>query len=190
MKPTGFPGLALGLLIASVVITAGVVVFQPVLDRSEVISAEATAGVAFLAAIGAFIVSVLSLGTRSGKVLAVASGSVVLLFLVWWLSESGGPRRRPAGGAVSFPDYVPADAPNLSVDERKIVTRVEQHLEGRDGQPADARYRVAETDEGYQVDVLYVTGYDENGDPVFIAGGHCTVIVSNEGRVLKVLPGA
>jgi len=86
--------------------------------------------------------------------------------------------------------YHRADSAKLSADEAKASSIAKAHLEKSDGKPVDAYFKVTMTDAAYEVQVFYVTGYDDTGEPIFIPGGHCTVLISKQWEVTKVLPGA
>lgn len=88
------------------------------------------------------------------------------------------------------PGYVRSDDPNLAADVAKAIQTAKTHLEKLDGEPVDAMYKVTETENGFYVHVQYVTGYDDSGQPVFIPGGHCGVVISADGDVVEVNPGA
>ena len=51
-------------------------------------------------------------------------------------------------------------------------------------------FKATKTTNGFDVHVEYVTGYDISGQPIFIPGGHCNVVISDEGVVAEVQPGA
>jgi hypothetical protein len=77
---------------------------------------------------------------------------------------------KPAG----LPGYLRADDPTIGTEDAKAISIAKAHLEKTDGKPVDAYYRVTKTDDGFSVDVEYVTAYDNAGQPVFIPGGRCT----------------
>ena len=89
-----------------------------------------------------------------------------------------------------LPGYVRSDDPNLTADVAEVIQTARTHLEKTGGQPIDAMYKVTTMASGFDVHVLYVTGYDTSGQPVFIPGGHCNVVISNQGSVVEVQPGA
>jgi hypothetical protein len=93
-------------------------------------------------------------------------------------------------GKPLLPGYVRPDDPNLRADVAKAIQTAKMHLEKLDGRPLDAMYKATKTASGFEVHVEYVTGYDDSGQPVFIAGGHCNVRISAQGRVVEVQPGA
>ena len=95
----------------------------------------------------------------------------------------------PSAPAV-LPGYVRFDDPSLTADVTKAIQTAKTHLEKTAGQPVDAMYKVTKTASGFDVHVEYVTGYDNSGQPVFIPGGHCNVVISTQGSVVEVQPGA
>lgn len=74
-------------------------------------------------------------------------------------------------------------------EETKAVQIAKAHLEKEDGKRIDARYKVTRVPEGFSVHVSYVAGY-ERGQPVFMAGGFCVVLVSTQWTVVEVLSGS
>jgi hypothetical protein len=86
--------------------------------------------------------------------------------------------------------YVRLDDPSLTADVANAIQTAKTHLEKTDGQPVDAMYKVTKTASGFDVHVEYVTGYDTSGQPMFVPGGHCNVVISTQGSVVKVQPGA
>ena len=94
------------------------------------------------------------------------------------------------GVPSGLPGYVRSDDAGLSLEESKAVLIARSHLEKMDGRPLDAYFRVRRADDEFHVHVEYVTGYEEDGRPIFIPGGHCEVILSKEWEVVKILPGA
>jgi hypothetical protein len=82
-----------------------------------------------------------------------------------------------------------ADDPAFSPRERQIIAAARRHLEQPDKRSIDAYYHVKHSPNGYEVFVIYVTGYDRS-EPSFIPGGFCTVVLQEDGTIIKVLPGA
>ena len=82
-----------------------------------------------------------------------------------------------------------AGASEFSSDEAKAVEVAKAALEKADRKRVDARYKVTRVPEGFSVHVSYVTGY-QRGQPVFIPGGFCVVLVSTQWTVIKILGGA
>jgi len=87
------------------------------------------------------------------------------------------------------PGFHRAGSKELSADEAKAVDVAKAELEKADRKRIDARYRITHVPEGFSVHVSYVTGY-QHGQPIFIAGGFCVVLVSTQWTVIKILPGA
>ena len=77
----------------------------------------------------------------------------------------------------------------FSSDEAKAVEVAKAHLEKADGKRIDARYKVTRVSEGFSVHVSYVIGY-QSGQPAFIPGGFCVVLVSTQWTVIKIFGGA
>ena len=71
----------------------------------------------------------------------------------------------------------------------KAIAIASAHLQRSDGQPIDAYFSVEKADNGFHVEVDFVNGYDNFGRPIFVPGGHCTVLVSKQWKVLDVLGG-
>jgi hypothetical protein len=74
-------------------------------------------------------------------------------------------------------------------DEAKAVKVAKAELEKRDGNRIDARYKVSRVPEGFSVHVSYVMAY-QRGQPVFIPGGYCVVLVSRDWTVTNILGGS
>ena len=102
-----------------------------------------------------------------------------------YVNPSAGPAR-----PVWFPGYARPDARTLNTQQARAAKLARAHLEKAAGEPVDAYYRATVTDGGFSVHVKYVTGYDKAEEPVFIPGGHCTVVISKGWSVVEVLPGA
>jgi hypothetical protein len=105
-------------------------------------------------------------------------------------------------GSQSSTARVPSGAPSLvftdcrreqdsafSERERDIIASARRHLEQSGKRPIDAYYRVKHAADSFEVFVIYVTGYT-GSQPVFIPGGHCTVLLREDGSVIRVLGGA
>jgi hypothetical protein len=82
-----------------------------------------------------------------------------------------------------------AGSSEFSRDEGKAVATAKAELERGDRKRIDAVYKVTRVPEGFRVHVEYVTAY-RHGQPVFIAGGFCTVLVSTQWTVIKIFGGA
>lgn len=87
-----------------------------------------------------------------------------------------------------FADMLRPDDPHFSTQERRIVTAAQAYLEKSEQKPLDARYRVKQTREGYEVFAMFVSGYS-NGLPLYYPGGHCIVILRSDGSVVRYIPG-
>jgi hypothetical protein len=80
--------------------------------------------------------------------------------------------------------------PKLPMDERKAIGITMTHFADENGgHPIDAEFSATREPDGYRVTVWFVTGRDFLGRPSFTPGGHCTVNISKEGKVLVVLGG-
>lgn len=66
-------------------------------------------------------------------------------------------------------------------EEKEILTAVESFLNERQkNNKIDAYYKIdKKTNDGSQVFVLYVGGYNTDGKPIFKPGGHNSVVYSN-----------
>lgn len=82
-----------------------------------------------------------------------------------------------------------AGSSEFTTDEAKAVETAKVQLEKAGGKRIDARYKVTRIPEGFSVHVEYVTGY-QHGQPVFIPGGFCVVLVSTQWTVIRIFGGA
>jgi hypothetical protein len=82
-----------------------------------------------------------------------------------------------------------AGSRGFTVDEAKAIVVARADLEKSGHKRIDARYAITRVPEGYRVHVAYVAGY-QHGQPLFIPGGFCEVLVSTKWTVLKIFPGA
>ena len=98
--------------------------------------------------------------------------------------------------------HIPSDAPAVvftdcrreqdsafSQRERDIIASARRHLEQSDKRPVDAYYRVKHTADGFEVFVIYVSGYT-GSQPFFMPGNFCTVQSREDGSVIRVVGGA
>lgn len=88
----------------------------------------------------------------------------------------------------SFDDMLMLYDPRLSAEERRIVGRVQTYLEKSAQKSVDARYRVQQTTEGFEVFAILIHGYS-NGCPLTSPGGHVTLILHPDGNVIRYIPG-
>jgi hypothetical protein len=112
-----------------------------------------------------------------------------LLALCGCSSQSSTARTPSGAPAVVFTDCRREQDSTFSQRERDIIASARRHLEQSDKRPIDAYYRVKHTPDGFEVFVIYVTGYTGN-QPAFMPGGHCTVLLREDGSVIRVLGGA
>jgi len=105
--------------------------------------------------------------------------------------------RRAAHGPPDVPTalkngFQREDHESFARRERELITAARQgiHKSGKlpAGASEDAYYRVRHTAEGYEVFVVYVTGY-ESGKPSFTPCVHNAVRLREDGSVLTVLVG-
>ena len=82
-----------------------------------------------------------------------------------------------------------AGAKELSADEAKAVEIARAHLDQQERKRIDARYNVTRVPEGFRVHVSFVTGY-QGGQPIFIPGGFCVVLISTNWTVTSILGGS
>jgi hypothetical protein len=95
-----------------------------------------------------------------------------------------------AGCGEKLPDGLHrTGSSGFTMAEAKAVAVAKADLEKSGHKGLDARYRVRPAPEGYRVHVAYVAGY-QHGQPLFIPGGFCEVLVSTQWVVIKILPGA
>jgi hypothetical protein len=88
----------------------------------------------------------------------------------------------------TFDDILRPDDPRLSVEERRIVGRVQAYLEKNAEKSIDVRYKIQQTKEGFEVFAVLIRGYS-NGHPLTSPGGHLTVILDSDGNVIRYIPG-
>ena len=82
-----------------------------------------------------------------------------------------------------------ADSRDFTRDEARAVAVEKADLEKSGHKRIDARYSVARVPEGYRVHVAYVSGY-HRGQPLFVPGGFCELLVSTQWMVIRIFPGA
>ena len=82
-----------------------------------------------------------------------------------------------------------AESSKLSKDERLAVAAAKAAIEKDERKSVDARYKISRVPEGYKIHASFVAGYN-HGQPIFIAGGFCEVLVSTNMTVIKIFPGA
>jgi hypothetical protein len=129
---------------------------------------------------------------------------VSILSLVAFLSGCAGCASReevrdvrpiPAGAAAVIAPAIVADGLRrehdaaFSPQEQRIIAAARQYLEQQDHQPVDAYYRVTHTSDYYEVYVQFVSGY-LGSEPDFVPGQFCTVLLRENGSVIRALPGA
>ena len=90
--------------------------------------------------------------------------------------------------AVPFEDMWPADDSRFAAQERKIVAAARDYLEQKRDSPIDARYKVERAGDDYEVFAMFVGGY-EDGRPLFYPGGHCIVVLRQDGSIVRYMPG-
>ena len=90
--------------------------------------------------------------------------------------------------AVPFEDMWPADDSRFAAQERKIVAAARSYLEQKNGRSFDARYKVERAGDDYEVFAMFVGGY-EDGRPLFYPGGHCIVVLRQDGSIVRYMPG-
>jgi hypothetical protein len=90
--------------------------------------------------------------------------------------------------AVVFADCRREQDSTFSEHDRDIIASARRHLEHSDKRSVDAYYRVKRTADGFEVFVIYVSGYT-GSQPFFVPGGHCTVQLREDGSVIRVLRG-
>lgn len=85
-------------------------------------------------------------------------------------------------------DMLRLDDPRLSAEKRRIVGRVQTYHEKNAEKSIDARYKIQQTKEGFEVFAVLIRGYS-NGHPLTSPGGHFTVILDSDGNVIRYIPG-
>ena len=130
--------------------------------------------------------------SRPRRFLFLSLAAVVVglaAFLLGWLIWPRHEPPLPESPMVVLTDCRREQDSEFSQQEREIVASARQHLEKARNKSIDAYYRVSRTDDGFSVWVLFVTGYTGNR-PLFLPGAHCTVLLRDDGTVIRVLPGA
>lgn len=121
--------------------------------------------------------------------------NALIIPLLLLLALCGCNSQRPAASipsgapSVVFTDCRRSNDPAFSQREQDIIAAARRHLEQSDTLPIDAYYRVKHTADGFEVFVIYVGGYT-GSQPTFTPGVHCTVLLREDGSVIRVLPGA
>jgi hypothetical protein len=116
--------------------------------------------------------------------------SLLFLFALCGCSSQSSTARIPLRApAAVFTDCRREQDSTFSPRERDNIAAARRHLEQSDKRPIDAYYRVRHTADGFEIFVIYVGGYT-GSQPVFTPGGHCTVLLREDGSVIRVLGGA
>ena len=117
------------------------------------------------------------------------------LVMFSFFSLSGCTQQRSTSADISsisisepFVDMLRFDDPRFSREEQRMLAIAQTYLEKVQQERIDARYRVEQTPEGYEVSVMFVSGY-LNGSPLFSPGGHCAIILRSDGSVVRYIPG-
>ena len=134
---------------------------------------------------------------RSGADLVPArpARNALVTALLVLLALSGCSATRPAASIpaeaplVVFADSRRSNDPAFSKRERTIIAAARRHLEESGKRSVDAYYQIEHTADGFEVFVLYVCGYT-GSQPLFKPGGHCTVLLREDGSVIRVIGGA
>ena len=95
--------------------------------------------------------------------------------------------QREAG--APFGDMWRPDDSRFTQREHEIVASARSYLDKQQKKPVDGYYKVEHTKDSYEVFVMFAAGH-ERGRPLFYPGGHCTVLLREDGSVIRVLPGA
>jgi hypothetical protein len=77
----------------------------------------------------------------------------------------------------------------FSPQARRAIAAARHYLEQQRRCAVDAYYRVTHQSDHNEVYVQFVSGY-RFGMPEFMPGNYCTVLVAEDGSVIRVLPGA
>jgi hypothetical protein len=100
-----------------------------------------------------------------------------------------GCQSQPKAASEPFADeWRPGDV-RFTPREREIVDATRKYLDKQNQKPVDGYYKVERTKDGYEVFVMFVAGY-EKGRPLFRPGGHCIVLLREDGSVIRAVPGA
>ena len=99
----------------------------------------------------------------------------------------------PPGAPAAITEDFRRDRPDqFSPQERHLIATAQRAIREASKRPArasdDAYYRVKHTAEGYEVFVIYVTGY-EGSDPELTPCVHNEVLLGEDGTVRKILEG-
>lgn len=87
----------------------------------------------------------------------------------------------------SIGEFHRENAPAFTKEQRRLIASARKQLATDQG-VKDAFHRVRPTDEGHEVFVLFVTGYEDD-QPVFTPCQHAAVHFGKDGAVTKVLRG-
>jgi hypothetical protein len=77
----------------------------------------------------------------------------------------------------------------FSSQAQRAIAAARRYLEQQNHQSVDAYYRVTQISDHYEVYVEFVSGY-RGSEPYFTPGMFCTVLVREDGSVIRILPGA
>lgn len=78
------------------------------------------------------------------------------------------------------------DVSDVSPEERQWASQiVAAHLEQQAGAPVPAALRIRRTPHGYRIFVRYLQ-FDEQGQPFYYPGGHCSIWLSPEGEIRQI----
>ena len=78
----------------------------------------------------------------------------------------------------------------LSPQDARAIANAAAYLKSNTaGGSVDAFYMPKQTKEGFLVHVIYVHGYTDVGKPIYIPGEHCTLVLSEELKVIDVKAG-
>ena len=119
--------------------------------------------------------------------------SLLLSLIALALSGCLAPDRNGSSNASAVgPGFHREADKSFSSRERDMILAARNHLAHSVKRPKDvtddAFYRVRRNADGYDIFIVYVTGY-ENGKPVFTPCMHNEVFVRPDGSVSKVLVG-
>jgi hypothetical protein len=90
--------------------------------------------------------------------------------------------------ALIVVDGVGARPPQTEM-ERRVIANAQAEIARRGGSPRWHSYTASHHHGGWRVYAVRIEGYDSNGNEIHVAGGHCDVILDEQGIVKDYYPG-
>ena len=86
-------------------------------------------------------------------------------------------------------DLYPADSRHFTAEEMRAIAVARAELSRKSDTVLDAYYKITRRGGNLEVFVLFASR-GPDGKPLFVPGNHCTVIVTPQWTVSRILPGA